>query len=931
MKILKLQFENINSLAGRWSIDFTGAAFNEGLFTISGPTGAGKTSILDALCLALYGQTDRQNIVSKAKNEVMTRGCLSCSAEAEFEARGRRYRAFWEHRRTKTGSKDEFAAPQRRVYRFDEEAADWVPLAHKIEEADGEIKKILKMDFKQFTTAVFLPQGKFAAFIEAAPRERAGILEKITGAEIYSQIGAAVQTRMKNERTALEHLELKAAEIIVLTPEESEYIKNEIIKNKADVLQKYRDIAVLDEQIKQYEAAAKLIHEQSMLHSRLSALTAEQTAAAGEFADVEKAHVAREIAPIAENCEHAQKRRTETQAQVCETQKALGEALEAENACLENLARSQNELSSAVEALERAMPNIILARELTVELKNSAQILREKQAKLAESEKNYIHWQNIYKTACSEKEKLAAAEKEASENLNVCKKLIQEMREMRDSHGMEIEALTVFAKTADYGTARESLLDGQPCPLCGAVDHPFCEGLSAVQENESRYKELFALRKTAEAALKKAEKEVDAVDALKAARAAAGIELESRIAAGQARCTSEKDAAALLTAEIAPLQTAADDIQSRFSAALALLPPEAHTSLALCETALAEARDAAAARLLQAQQTAGLWKGKKEAHTAELAKKQAVAEAAAAEWTEAQNSADAAFERQGFESYAHWKMYNWDIQKTRQIEEKKIRLEADISNVKRQAAAIDGELESLHSTGENAAAENCIQSKERLQSEIEELTAAAGGMEQRLAEDARQCERLELRAKEIAEQKKIYIRWKAMDDWIGGKDGYRFKEYVQAITFKNLVYNANKYLLDMTSGRYQMLTKKENTDLLPIVIDIHQGSIERNISNLSGGERFIMSLSLALGLSSLTSEGLRIDSIFLDEGFGSLDRLSLDTIINTLCRLHESSNKLIGIISHVEELKQRISCSIEVERLGAGRSRLKGAGITTSS
>jgi exonuclease SbcC len=662
--------------------------------------------------------------------------------------------------------------------------------------------------------------------------------------------------------------------------------------------------------------------------SSLSLLEKEQSASAGEFADVEKAHRAREIAPIAENSAHAQKRAKEAEALVFETQKALDEAAAAETACLQNLARSHEALSSAEAALEHAMPHIMLSRELALEIKNVTNLLHEKNAKLLDSEKNYTHWKNIYESACTEKEKLFAAEKTQNEKLDVYKKTIQESRTQCDELRQEIEALVVFAKTSDYGTARQKLLDGQPCPLCGALEHPFCEGLSAVQENEARYKALFARRKAAEDVLKKAEKEADGLDALKAARAAAIIELEGRIASADARCKGEKEAAALLTAEIAPLQSAAEGIQSRLDDALSVLPPAAKKSLELCETNLTQARNTAAARLQEAQKQAGQWKGKKEAYEAELKKKQEAAAAAAAEWAAAKESADAAFEMQGFEGYVQWKTYNWDVQKTRQIEEKKIRLQTDIAHVKLQAAAIDNEITSLNA---NAAlppdAEDFIQNKERLQKEIEEITAASGGMEQRLAENARQLERLEQRECEIAEQKNTYMRWKTMDDWIGGTDGYRFKEYVQAITFKNLVYNANKYLLDMTSGRYQMLTKKENTDLLPIVIDIHQGSIERNISNLSGGERFIMSLSLALGLSSLTSEGVRIDSIFLDEGFGTLDRSSLDVIINTLCRLHESSNKLIGIISHVEELKQRISSAIEVEQLGAGRSRLKGAGI----
>ncbi|MDR2521449.1 MAG: AAA family ATPase, partial [Spirochaetaceae bacterium] len=148
MRILNLQFENINSLAGRWKIDFTAPEFSGGLFTLSGPTGAGKTSILDALCLALYGQTDRQSSISKAKNEVMTRGASFCAAQVEFETGGAGYRALWEHRRSRAGSKDEFGKPARRVYRLEDGEA--VPLAVILEEASAVIARILKMDFKQF-------------------------------------------------------------------------------------------------------------------------------------------------------------------------------------------------------------------------------------------------------------------------------------------------------------------------------------------------------------------------------------------------------------------------------------------------------------------------------------------------------------------------------------------------------------------------------------------------------------------------------------------------------------------------------------------------------------------------------------------------------------------------------------------------------------
>ena len=142
---------------------------------------------------------------------------------------------------------------------------------------------------------------------------------------------------------------------------------------------------------------------------------------------------------------------------------------------------------------------------------------------------------------------------------------------------------------------------------------------------------------------------------------------------------------------------------------------------------------------------------------------------------------------------------------------------------------------------------------------------------------------------EMEKQGKVFEKWNRLNDWIGGANGEQFKRYAQGITLAHLLKEGNRHLLKMTTGRYEMFWKAEYVSLLPSVIDRHQGDVERPVSNFSGGETFMLSLSLALGLAGLASGRLRIDSLFLDEGFGTLDNQTLDTAVNTLAELHHKA------------------------------------------
>ncbi|ABL65385.1 AAA family ATPase [Chlorobium phaeobacteroides] len=168
-------------------------------------------------------------------------------------------------------------------------------------------------------------------------------------------------------------------------------------------------------------------------------------------------------------------------------------------------------------------------------------------------------------------------------------------------------------------------------------------------------------------------------------------------------------------------------------------------------------------------------------------------------------------------------------------------------------------------------------------------------------------------------------RWSLLHELIGSSDGKKFRNFAQGLTFEIMVHHANRQLMNMTD-RY-LLVRDVQRPLELNVIDNYQGGEIRSTKNLSGGESFLVSLALALGLSQMSSRNVSVDSLFLDEGFGTLDEDALETALQTLAGLHESG-KLIGIISHVPVLRERIGTRIEVKPLNGGRSMVSGPGVS---
>ncbi|EDM67849.1 putative ATP-dependent dsDNA exonuclease [Moritella sp. PE36] len=223
MKIKRLSFKNINSLKGEWQLNFDQEPFlSNGLFAITGPTGAGKTTILDAICLALYHETPRL-VISKSQNEVMTRNTAECAAEVEFEVQGKGYRASWSQRRAKN-------SPQGNLQEMKVELAEVVSgniLASQVKLKKQLVAEITGLDFSRFRKSMLLSQGEFAAFLNAPANDRAELLEELTGTEIYGQISQAVFESHNLAKAELDKLRAKADGVNLLTDEQRAEIVGE--------------------------------------------------------------------------------------------------------------------------------------------------------------------------------------------------------------------------------------------------------------------------------------------------------------------------------------------------------------------------------------------------------------------------------------------------------------------------------------------------------------------------------------------------------------------------------------------------------------------------------------------------------------------------------------------------------------------------------
>jgi exonuclease SbcC len=247
-------------------------------------------------------------------------------------------------------------------------------------------------------------------------------------------------------------------------------------------------------------------------------------------------------------------------------------------------------------------------------------------------------------------------------------------------------------------------------------------------------------------------------------------------------------------------------------------------------------------------------------------------------------------------------------------------LQNEEQSLKATRTLIESELHPLANFNlPNEALESLRKELEKTQAERDKLQQEIGGIVRVVELDTERRKQLEADAQHLAEQRDESMRWKRLDELIGSANGANFARFAQGITLGKLVQLANHHL-ERLNPRYQMLRNPE-TDLDLRIMDRYQGGVIRPMESLSGGESFLASLALALGVSELAGRSTSIDSLFIDEGFGSLDSNTLEVAMAALENL-QARGKTIGIISHLDLMKERISTQIRLSRDAQGCAHL---------
>ncbi|WP_417578912.1 AAA family ATPase [Nitrincola sp.] len=876
MRILSLRLKNLNSLKGEFLIDFRQPPFTEtSLFAITGPTGAGKTTLLDALCLALYHQTPRMKVISAASNELMTRHTAEALAEVEFEVKGVGYRAFWSQRRAREQADGKLQAPKVELA----ELHSGKLLSTRIQEKLQLTETLTGLDFERFTRSMLLAQGGFAAFLNAGANERAELLEELTGTEIYGRLSAAVFEHTRLEKQQLDLLQSQASGVTLLSDEQLEALQ-------ADRLQLQQQEQTLIPRQRQLQTALQLMRQTRETQQRLAQL--DQARATLQLGWQQQVHQGTQQLSLAQRVLEQ------------ETQRHLQQQQDLEKAQTD----SQQELQQ-----RQADIHELLAEQTEAQLQQQQHDLTRRQGQLDA----LLDLEKVSQRQAVQMTQLVELSEAKTTGLAELTQQRQPLRDkytcLRDQVKDKEILLRQEERIKQLEAHRQALQANEPCPLCGSREHPAIEAYQALDVSAT------------EAALQSLRDQLEQV-----------TEQGSQLTAEIAKVQAEVDG---LTRQIEALKTEQNDTASRLQHfyQILVLEPQGDASKILATQLLTEQQ-----HLQQCLDSLNKLKQQQYAIEQQLAKQQQQQQAQyQADETRRQQAQQLQDLQQRFDA-----LVGGDKPAVSEQDAKDLTLtqclaaiRSSLSQLEQQRSdlhQLEGQYLSLQESLETALAqqsetetEAVLQTQaDQLADTLRQMSMQLGQLQQQLQQDCQLRESLGALQLKIDQQQQQCDRWQQLNHLIGAKDGAKYRRFAQGLTLDHLISLANTQL-ERLHNRFQ-LARREAAELEIEVIDTWQADARRDTRTLSGGESFLVSLALALGLSDLVSHKTSIDSLFLDEGFGTLDAETLEVALDALDNLN-ASGKTIGIISHVEALKERIPVQIRVtKQQGLGNSRLQVTG-----
>jgi len=991
MRLHRLRMTALGPYATEQVIDFDRLA-QGGLFLLEGPTGAGKSTVLDAVTFALYGGLAGADAADDRLRSHFAAPDAPTEAELEWSLRGVRYRVTRspEYRRPKKRG-DGMTTEAARVHLKRRDGTAWVSVSANKAEAGEVISELLGLTRTQFTQVMLLPQGEFARFLRSSDDDRRRLLTKLFGTSLYDRITAELATRRTEATRARERADraiglavsaaAEAAGLDAVTEaeprEDSRADRHTWLKDLQERLA--QAVAVTEAELEAASAAVagavaadEQARRQADLMARLTGALAELRAhegtrpehdrRAGRLAAARHAEPVRPLLDaVAEAAAAARAATGALAALVPEPgQDALAgrggpeaaaraAAAEAEAAALQRAVAAEQGLPAAEAGLNRLDEAAATAEAQVASLEQARHDLPGRITTL-ETQLSEARVAGAGLEAAQQRLAVADRQRAAAERLaELAPQLAGSAAAAHAAVGAHQDAVDEHQRLMEArltGMAAElaaRLAEGGKCPVCGSAAHPepaaACEPVVSADEIGQAAER----REAAEAGRRRAEEEhaelaraAAAEEALADGHDVASLAAEAaRLAGAAAEAQAAREEAARLDAELADVRAEAEGVAVELRAAApaaAVATEQAGQARAALDRLRAELSEAAQGHPSVAARQAAL----RRSAEADRALGRALDALAACLADEAR-----ARDRAGRQALARGFATLDEAAAAALAPPEQAALADQVSAWDRALAALTAAVRATDLAGldpgrAGEVAAHAEASAARLalarHAEREAVAAsqAAAVKAERFAHRSGDVRDAEEEYDRVEEETEAVIRLAGLASGTEGQRRVALTTYVLRHWFGQVVAAANVRLSAMSSGRYELRrtdegkARRDRSGLTLAVADRHTGE-ERSPASLSGGETFYTSLALALGLADVVraeAGGVDLDTLFIDEGFGSLDSGTLDQVMGVIDDLRDRG-RVIGIVSHLAELKERVPERLEVRRLPDGSSAVR--------